>query len=155
MPGAFQVIPQLTGDRELDIKLKNMPNRMRNKAIRWATRDGAKIIQADAKKYAPHDTGALERSLTVRAAKKSNGGRLSRYIIGHAVATRASLFQGEEFYGGFQEFGTRHRFTSNNEWRGEIEAREFLREALYTNADRLRRVFRQRVQQAIREMGAA
>lgn len=93
----------LTGDKHLDAQLKRLEANANRKIVRQATRDAAKtILLPMVKQYAPIDTGQLEQSLVVRAVTKR------RTMIGHKVTTREGWFRGDEFYGAFQEFGTKH-----------------------------------------------
>lgn len=65
----------VTGFRELDAKLRNMPAALQRKFVRGGLRKGSKrlvkeikqIIRAEA-----HDTGAFEKSIKVKALKRSN-----------------------------------------------------------------------------------
>ena len=125
----------VTGDRELDAKLKGMPGRMQLKLSRKATRRAARgIILPDARAMAPVDTGALEKSLVVKAIRRS------RTRIGHSVQTKEGFFQGEQFYGGFQEFGTK-----------TMRADPFLRPALYSNETPIKALFVKAMKESIKE----
>ena len=125
----------LTGHKELDAKLRGMHGRFQKKLSRKATRAAAKeIVLPEAKAMAPIDTGALEKSLAVRAMKRS------RTRIGHLVQTRDGFFQGEQFYGAFHEFGTR-----------KMKADPFMRPAVYGNEQRIRAKYIAALQEAIRE----
>lgn len=110
--------------RELDRKLKQLPDKVRKTGGRKATRAAAKIVLEDAKRLVPYDTGLLESSLKVRARKRS---RKNKNTVGHAVVTGEGFFKGETFYGGFLELGTKH-----------IDADPYLRPAIYGNQNRIR-----------------
>lgn len=130
MPDAIS----LTMDtRELDAQLTALPKSLANKGARKATRAAAKVVLEDAKRLVPIDTGELERSLKVRARKRS---RRNKGTVGHAVVTGEDLFRGDQFYGGFVELGTQHR-----------EADPYLRPALWGNQakifDEYKKVLRQ------------
>lgn len=91
----------LIGDAELRAKLSALTDAEARKAVLGATREAAKVIQAEAKRTAPKRTGALRRSIKVRAIKRS------RKRIGMRVTTSKldSVYQGKTFYGAFQEYG--------------------------------------------------
>ena len=128
----------LTGDKALDLKLAGMHGRFQKKLSRKATRLAAKdIVLPDAKRMAPIDTGKLEKSLVVRAMKRS------RVKVGHVVQTRDGFFKGYEFYGGFQEFGTKR-----------MKADPFLRPAVYANDLQIRAKYIMALREAIREEAA-
>lgn len=140
----------LTGFDKLDRTLEAMPKKLRDKAVRQAAKDVAKLTLRTAKQLAPHDTGALENSLKVRAAKKGDlakalrtSYRSLRDIVGSTVQTADGMFAGDQFYGGFLEFGTQERQNKSGASRGRIEPGkfDFLRPALFTFVARKRRVF--------------
>jgi HK97 gp10 family phage protein len=68
------------------------------KAVRRGSRAGAKIVQAEAKRNAPVDTGALVAGIKVRSIKRS------RRYIGTNCTIRV---KGGVKYAGFQEYGTK------------------------------------------------
>jgi len=137
-----------TGDKELDALLATMTPQMQKKAIRTATRDGAKFVLRVAKRLVPVDEGDLERSLTVRTAKGNRGKRLDKFTLGHAVSTREGMFQGGQFYGGFIEYGTKQRQTVESENRGRIEEDSFMRQALFTSRRQIEALFKRKIKQA-------
>lgn len=142
----------LTGDKELDKTLRDLPVKLQKKGIRKATRAAAKMIKDDAVRRVPVFSGELERSLTVRTAKRANGKALPRHTFGHAVATREAMFQGDTFYGGFIEFGTKLRLTRSGESRGAVDETSFIREALYGNKHQVRSIFRRELKQALEQI---
>ena len=117
-----------------------MPESLQKKALRKATREVAKLVLDTAKAYAPHRTGNLEASLRVRAMKRS---RKNKHTVGNSVQTKEGMFQGDEFYGGFLEFGTEERTTKTGKSTGKIDDKEFwfLRPALYAFEELKRTVF--------------
>jgi HK97 gp10 family phage protein len=117
----------VTGVKELDAQLKLVEANVGRKAGRKATREGAKIVAADAKRLVAHDTGLLESSIKVRALKKQ------RTRFGHGVAMGAEyVAEGLPHYGRFVELGTKY-----------MDADPFLRPALYGNANEVHQTFRQ------------
>lgn len=126
-----------TGDKALDKKFAEMPLQLQKKALAKATREVAKFTMQIAREYAPHKTGALEGSLTVRAFQ---GKRRAKYrnTVGASVQTKMGLFQGDQFYGGFLEFGTAERFHKSGKSTGFIPQMKywFLRPALFAFTER-------------------
>ena len=96
---AIKATLRLEGGKALERKLKTLPTRVRNKVVRTALRDGAKIVQAETKSLAPVQTGLLKKSLKVRAMKRKKG------RIGINVQMGAGDYKGETFYGAFVEYG--------------------------------------------------
>lgn len=126
----------VTGDLELDAKLSTLEKKVQKKVAKKSMRKAAKeIILPEAKNRVPVDSGALEESLVVRSLKRS------RSRIGVEVRTKEGFFKGDEFYGGFIEFGTATQ-----------KAQPFLRPAGYGNEPRIRELIIQDIKQALREM---
>ena len=95
---------QLTGVEDVDKALREMEFKLAGKAVRKATRAGAKVFAARVKELAPVDTGLLEESIKVRSLPRK---MTRRGAIGHSIqagATQAS--EGLPFYARFIEFGT-------------------------------------------------
>lgn len=61
----------VTGLEEVYKKLNNLPAKLRNKVLRQATKDAAKVVADTVRSLAPEATGELEHSIKVRAAKRS------------------------------------------------------------------------------------
>lgn len=127
----------VTGDKELDRAIAQFEINVQKKAIRKATRESTKIIKDDAKQLAPIDTGALTAAIKVRAIRRTRQNK-----IGHRVTVNENLFKGDEFYGGFQELGTKF-----------MEADPYLRPALYSNQETVRKAFRINLTAEIKALG--
>lgn len=126
----------VTGDKELDAILDQVEPRMAKRLQREELKKAAKqIILPEAQARVPVDSGQLEESLVARALPRSR----TRY--GYEVRTRDGFFKGDEFYGGFIEFGTKHQ-----------EADPFLRPAGYGNEQRIRTMVVGGVKQAIKKL---
>lgn len=132
----------VTGVAELDRAMRALPEKLRNKAIRPAMREVTKrIVLPTAVDFAPEDTGRLKKSLRVRAAKNSRGGRLPRHVVGFAVVWTDK----DAYYGKFQELGTK-----------TIKKPEgFLRPGLYRNKHLLQPALSRLIQPRIREVVAS
>ena len=111
----------ITGDKELDKILLKIQKNTANKWVRQGLRHAAKTIALpQAKRRVPHDTGSLEKSLTVRAGKRSRKGP------SYMVATRPTKDE-DAYYGVFTELGTKH-----------ITADPYLRPAIYDYQNEIR-----------------
>lgn len=118
-----------------------LPASLEAKGARKGSRAAAKIVAEDARKLAPVDTGALEKSLKVRARKRS---RRNKGLVGHSVVTGEKTLRGTEFfYGAFRELGTKFQ-----------EADPFLRPALYGNQQEVIRAFKEAVMEWVRTTAA-
>ena len=101
-----------TGFPEVDDLLATLEKKLQRKAISKGTRAGAKVVAARARRFVPHDTGLLERTLTVRTAKRvvdsvtGKARKLKRgKEFGHEV-THRDTGSDDPFYSHFVEFGT-------------------------------------------------
>lgn len=138
----------VTGDKRIDAMLKKLEPKVRNALSRKATRKAAKdIVLPAAKERAPFNTGDLEESLTVSAMTRS------RNSFGHRVGTKDGAYQGEQFYGGFMEFGTKERQHKSGKQVGRIDPAKnfaYLRPAVYDNAAKCRALYLNALNELIR-----
>jgi HK97 gp10 family phage protein len=88
----------LSGDKELRQHLRAMKKKA-NGAIRRGSRAGSKVVKPVAQFSAPFLTGKLQQSIKVKALPRS------RSYVGTQVTF---AFDDGSFYGGFQEYGTKH-----------------------------------------------
>lgn len=124
------------GAREIDAILSQVEPRIAKKLYSGALKRAAQnIILPEAKDRVPVDSGDLEDSLVARAMKRS------RTRFGWEVRTREGFFKGEQYYGGFQEFGTK-----------TMRAQPFLRPAGYGNEQRIRREVIDDIKKSLREL---
>jgi len=94
---------RLRGAKQLLEALKTLDDKLAKKVYREAMRAAAKPILETAKANAPVVTGALRKSLKIRAIKRTRKGR-----VGVVISTDKGFFKGETFYGSFIEFGTKN-----------------------------------------------
>lgn len=124
-----------TGFPEVDNLLATLEVKLQRKAIRKGTRAGAKIVLQRAKQLVPFgqdDGGTLERTLTVRTAKRvvDSGTGKARKLkrgeeFGHEV-THRDTGSDDPFYAHFVEFGTVI-------WEGN----QYIRPALYDTTSKV------------------
>ncbi len=126
----------VTGEKAIDKKLRKLEPKIQKKVVKKALRAAVKeIILPDAKAAAPIDSGKLEKSLTVRALKRSRKG------FGFAVVTREIKGTDTPFYGQFHEFGTKY-----------IRADPYLRPAGYGNEQKVRARLAEGVRKELRAL---
>lgn len=89
----------ITGDKQINAMLKELPKSVQRKFVRKAARPAVKAVLPSVKREAPRSIGALVKSLAVRSLRKS------RVRIGLMITTREGWFKGKTFYGAFQEWG--------------------------------------------------
>lgn len=128
----------VTGDRKLDKALRHLEKNVQRKFARKAMRKAAKdVILPDARRMAPVETGALESSIKVRAAKRSRRG------MGVIVSTTVHKSGKKDvWYANVLEFGSSKR---------NITADPFMRPALYGNESKIRGLFIDDLNELIRE----
>ena len=109
------VVVQLKGYQQIENMLKTLDKKVARKHVSKSFRAGAKVIEKQAEANAPvgrnykrkgkdHKGGTLKKSIKVKAFKRNRKGK-----VGFNVTTSGSdnLFQGDVFYGAFQEMGYR------------------------------------------------
>lgn len=112
---------RLVGDKKLTAALKALPLKFQKKVVRKALRDAAKIVLPVVRANTPIDTGNLKNSIRVKALKFSR--RSGKFGVG--VQTGIGFYIGKQFYGAFQELGTR-----------KMRGRRFMRDAADTTRTR-------------------
>ena len=146
---------------ELDKLFKNLPDDLRNKAIAIGTRAAAKLVERRAKPNVPRgETLVLAKTLTVRAAKRDKGQRLSKGYQGHAVthATKKSVttatqklglsgkkgrYAGDPYYSQWLEWGSAH-----------ITELRYLRNALYQSREETLAVVKKATEEGVIKIAA-
>ncbi len=93
----------LTGSEDLNRKLAELKSPTAKALIRKASREALKPVAVGARELAPRKSGALRRSITVRALSRS------RTRVGARVTTSAkhNVFKGKTYYGGFSSMVAR------------------------------------------------
>ncbi len=119
----------LTGDKQLNKKLQRLRGPEAKKIVRTAARLALKPVLDEAKSQVPVRSGALGKSLKVRAMQRS------RVSFGARVTTGQQFFTGQTYYGGFIEWGTRY-----------IAAVGFLKRSADVKRDEALRIYRQKIQ---------
>jgi len=115
----------ITGGKEIQAVLQEMPVKFRRKALVHAFRQGAKIVLQDAKRRAPNDT--IKTALTIaRGNRRTRPTKDTVLMIAlkRPASRLAHLF----------EFGTRERFKKSGSPSGRMIAHPFMRPALDANA---------------------
>lgn len=90
----------ITGIKEIDRKLKGIPDKLAKKALRQSMRPAMKEVLKEAQQNAPVDSGDLKKSIKLKAGPRS------KKAITLDVAVGEGFFKGDTFYAGFVEFGT-------------------------------------------------
>lgn len=126
MPG---VTVKIEGAEAIARSLKELPNKVSKGIMRKALRAGAKIVLAKARANAPKRTGALARSLKVRAGKTKRG------KISIVVQSKEGDFKGDQFYGAIVELGRKSGSRRQRTGRKQIKGKFFLHAAYKETKD--------------------
>lgn len=156
MAGKNKLKIAISGDVALDKTLREIAAedgpRSINNAMRKALREAVKTIvfpAVVANLRRNNNTGLLMSQLRVRAGKRS------RNKIRISVGFPDPLFQGDTYYAGFIEFGTKERTVkSTGQHVGRVVADSFLRAALYPNTGKILALVRQRMAEFIATMNS-
>ena len=118
----------VTGIKSIDAKLKSLEPKVAKKVIRRAGRQALKqAVLPEAKALAPVGTGQLKKAIKVRS-----GGR-SRKAILMDVQVGQGTFKGDQFYGGFQEWGWQAGPT-------KVEGKHYMKQAYEKRGDKARQM---------------
>lgn len=126
----------VTGNRELDGLLSNFEQKIVKGMFRKATRVVAKALKPKIDAATPVKTGALKKSMKIRALKRSR--KAAR--VGVEIRTKDGWFKGDEFYGAFVELGTKR-----------ITPRRFVRDTTDRFQGEANQIFEQEIGAAIDE----
>lgn len=152
-----QVFIAVEGDKVLENMLNRLETNLKKKALRKATRESARVVQAHAKALAPVDSGQLKKAIRVRSKRRSR-----KPTIGHQVWVGDKWFKGDQFYAAFVEFGTKERFTKTtgrartrteqSRPRGKMKPRPFLRPAAMRSKAQAIKLFRDALERAVKDI---
>jgi len=92
---------QTDGFEHIQKLLRQLPPILQKGALRKGIRAGAKIIAEEARRRVPVDTGALRKSIKVRAATRLR----KKTAVGVRVVAGEGDYKGDTFYGSFIEYG--------------------------------------------------
>jgi HK97 gp10 family phage protein len=116
---------EITGIKELNKSLYAFSRKLGDKVVIDSMKQGARLVQRQAKRNAPKRTGMLRRGIVVRKSKIHNGRR--RPTIGVYLGLRKGKGKDDPkdaFYGRFIEDGFKPRGKSNR-----VKGRKFIKNA--------------------------
>ncbi len=125
---------QIKGLKELDARLKKLPDVVQRRILGAATAAAARVVQKSAKSQAPAKTGRLKKNIVVRT-KRTRTGTVSRVTLrtkGKGTDPKNA------YYGRFVEFGTKKQ-----------AARPFLRPAFDSNVNQAIQTMRKKIAQRL------
>lgn len=119
MPGGIEI--KVSGLKEINKALHQLPIKLGKKVVVSALREGAKIIQKEARSLAPRRTGRLRRAIKVKRSKIHTKPRLGKFgfYIKINPGKKRNDRQGA-YYGKFVDGGLKKR---------KLRAREFMLKA--------------------------
>lgn len=101
-------------------KVSELDKGLQNKLLQKGFRAGSKIMQKEAVRLAPEDTGLTKSAIKVRAMKRKRG------RIGISLTLGKKDFTGESYYAAFTNFGTKDRETKKGQNRGKSPDLDYL-----------------------------
>lgn len=103
----LRVTYKLEGAETLFKDLEAMGDRIAKKGLRKALREGGRPFLRQAKLNVPVRSGALKKSLKLRAGRRSRV--WMSYVVTTSKESKGNLFVGKHYYAGFVEFGAPRR----------------------------------------------
>lgn len=140
----------IRGDKAVQRRLMALPRNLRKRALQQAARNAMKPVLAAARSNAPKgETGNLRKAVKSKVLRRNRKG-----LVGQVVSISDKWFQGDQFYGAFQEFGwkTGKRQSKNPEYeanRRQIPGKHFVEQAYKTQGETALRLFMSEVPKAI------
>ena len=122
----------LTGEKELERKLKKLPAKVQRNIVRKGMRKGLALLRKEARSLAPVDSGRLKKAIKTKVSLRSSGditGRLFVKYKGKGAAPYAHLI----------EWGDA----------GKIRPTRFMTRTLEANADNAINQFRKSLKELI------
>ena len=149
---------ELTGVKEIDQVLREMPSQLTRKVLQSAARKAAKPMVADMKAKAPERTGALVKSIGVKALKSRVDNLRAVVVAGVRRGRRYKAYHAHLI-----EFGTSARTPKKKKmlafWNGEhivrigrtagTPAQPFIRPAIDAHIDGVKRNYGENVGKAL------
>jgi len=146
----------LMGMIALKKQLDSLPEGLKKKALRSATRASAKEIRITARNLAPKDRGNIKKAIQVRSLKKTKAYKrrtwFHKLIIGATVGIQYNnknfnVAEGDYLYAVAQELGWKTGGTKR-------EGKAYLRKALLGNEKLIQRIFRKAIVDYIKKIPA-
>jgi HK97 gp10 family phage protein len=135
---------------QINRRLREVPKKLGDKAVKKGLREGEKVIQKEAKKNAPRKTGQTKKAIKVKALRK----RKDSYAVDLQIGK--GDYKGDQFYASFQEFGWhagKRKLGDNRKW---IEGKHFMERAYQSKSDQAAEVAVNTIvdglEQAVREV---
>lgn len=139
------MLMNVRGHRQVIARLGRLEKKVARKILSQSARVAMRPVLAAAKANAPKKTGALAKSVRMRALKRNRKGR-----YGVRVMTSKEWFKGDEYYGAFQEFGWkagkrrpgyRRKFRPELDTRKEIPGKHYVQRAYESHGETALRTF--------------
>lgn len=145
---------KVTGFEALDRELAKLPLKIQNKIVKKMVREGAKIVQRDAKQKAPRKSGRLKSAIIVRAKtrRELRPNTVAAKVMIRTKATKRGKIAPHAHlieYGHQQVVGG--KLGSGGKVVGFVAARPFMRPAFDNNKQKIVNTMRRIFGRGIRE----
>jgi len=114
----------ITGDKQIDAILRNLPPALSHKALGSVHYNAAKPLVEKEKQLVPKRTGTLEKSIGAYRMSYKNATAVGEVRVG---PSRRGGYKG--YHGHLVEFGTDGRYTKDGSYRGVMPTSPFAKPA--------------------------
>lgn len=138
----------ITGDAELNRKLRKLGSKEARNIVRKAARVALKPVLQEARALAPVKTGKLRKHIKIRSltrSRKSFGARVTSGFF-------KNVNSGDAYYGAFVELGTKERRHRSGKSVGSIAPRRFMKNAADKKRQQALRIYGQEIGRLITEL---
>ena len=142
----------LTGDAELNRKLKKLSGKEAKKVVRKSLRPALKPVLQEARGNAPKDTNNLSKNIKIKSIPRSRTYIGARVTSGSKKAKPGNENSGDAFYGAFLEYGTKPRATKLGASRGRIKPIRYMKKAADKKREHAMRIYREGIAAGILEI---
>ncbi len=125
----------ITGDKNIDAILRNLPPALSHKALGSVHYNAAKPLVEKEKQLAPKKTGILEKSIGAYRSSYKNATAVGEVRVG---PRRRGGYKG--YHGHLVEFGTDSRYTRDGSYRGVMPATPFAKPAFDQTKSQIERL---------------
>jgi len=133
----------ITGDDELNKKLKLLAGKDAKKVVRKALRPALKPVLQEARGGAPTKSGQLKKNIKIKSIARSRTYIGARVTSGLGKAKSGNENSGKAFYGAFLEFGTKVRRNRKGAYRGAIKPFRYMGLASAKKREHALRIYRE------------
>jgi HK97 gp10 family phage protein len=142
----------ITGDDELNKKLKLLAGKDAKKVVRKSLRPALKPVLQEARGAAPTKSGQLKKNIKIKSIARSRTYIGARVTSGLGKAKSGNENSGVAYYGSFLEYGTKPRTTKSGANRGKVKPIRFMLRAAEKKREHALRIYRAGIAAGLKEI---